>query len=60
MYETEKNMTELFKDQLQSDDVTGIKQKISELRQLVNQAQESALNTIHSIHFPHARHQLNP
>ena len=39
MYETEKNMSE-FKDQLQTDDVTGIKQKITELRQLVNQAQE--------------------
>ena len=33
-YETEQN---LFK---KTDDVTGTKQKISELRQLVNQAQE--------------------
>lgn len=40
MYETEKNMTE-FKDKLSQDDVTGIKEKITELRQLVNQAQES-------------------
>lgn len=45
MYETEKNMNE-YKDQLSSDDMKGIKEKITDLRQLVNQAQEEGSTTV--------------
>jgi molecular chaperone DnaK len=39
MYETEKNMNE-YKDQLTNEDTGSIKEKIQELRQMVNQANE--------------------
>jgi molecular chaperone DnaK len=40
IYETEKNMSE-FKDQLSGDEMKNIKEKISDLRQLLNRAQEA-------------------
>lgn len=40
MYETEKNISE-YQDKLGEEDVKQIKEKIGELRQLVNQSQES-------------------
>jgi len=40
MYETEKNMGE-YKDQLSNEEVNSIKEKITELRQMVNQANDA-------------------
>lgn len=47
MYETEKNMNE-FKEQLSGDDVTQIKEKITDLRNLVNQVTESENATVNA------------